>query len=87
MSYERSWIGTKYFGILFPNCSDLLWEKIILVIEKNVLFVLHYKFFSACTAQSNNDLRGSCHTPEECGELGGTQDGNCASGFGTCCVI
>jgi len=41
----------------------------------------------ACTAKSNNDLRGSCHTPEECGELGGTQDGNCASGFGTCCVI
>jgi hypothetical protein len=22
-------------GILLPNCSDLLWEKIVLVIEKN----------------------------------------------------
>ena len=44
-------------------------------------------FPSACTAMSDNDLKGTCHTPEECGALGGTQDGNCASGFGTCCVI
>jgi hypothetical protein len=59
----------------------------VIQVKRNVLFVLLYKFFSACTAKSNNDLKGTCHTPEECGELGGTQDGNCASGFGTCCVI
>merc|ERR1711976_1105290 len=40
-----------------------------------------------CTAQSNNDLKGICRTPEECGQVGGTNDGNCASGFGSCCVI
>merc|ERR1712088_1162055 len=42
---------------------------------------------SACRAVSDDALQGVCYTKQECDDLGGTEDGNCAAGFGTCCVI
>lgn len=30
-------------------------------------------------------MKGICRTAEECGDSGGTESGNCASGFGVCC--
>jgi len=42
---------------------------------------------SACQAVSDDSLQGVCYTKQECDDLGGTEDGNCAAGFGTCCVI
>jgi len=42
---------------------------------------------SACQAVSDDALQGVCYTKQECDDLGGTEDGNCAAGFGTCCVI
>ena len=30
---------------------------------------------------------GVCYSPWECSERGGEESGNCASGFGRCCVI
>ena len=30
---------------------------------------------------------GTCYTATECGEKGGTASGNCASGFGVCCIF
>lgn len=38
-----------------------------------------------CTTAESTALQGICQTGEECGESGGTQSGNCASGFGVCC--
>ena len=43
--------------------------------------------FRACQAVSDDALQGVCYTKQECDDLGGTEDGNCAAGFGTCCVI
>ena len=40
-----------------------------------------------CQAVSDADLQGTCYTSQECTDLGGTADGNCANGFGTCCII
>jgi len=40
-----------------------------------------------CTAQSDNTIKGNCHTADECNSMGGQNDGNCASGFGICCVV
>ena len=37
-----------------------------------------------CTSQSN--LNGTCYTASECTAKGGEERGNCASGFGVCCV-
>merc|ERR1711936_949794 len=41
----------------------------------------------ACQAVSEADLQGVCLTKQECDDLGGTGDGNCAAGFGSCCII
>jgi len=40
-----------------------------------------------CQAVSDTTLQGVCYTSQECSDLGGTGDGNCANGFGTCCII
>jgi len=40
-----------------------------------------------CQASSAAALQGVCMTKEECTAVSGTTDGNCAAGFGTCCVI
>ena len=43
--------------------------------------------FRACQSVSDTSLQGVCYTSQECSDLGGTADGNCANGFGTCCII
>ena len=41
-----------------------------------------------CTSQSDDTQLGLCLSASECNEInGGTEDGNCASGFGVCCII
>jgi len=45
---------------------------------------------SQCTSTINtgsNPNLGLCYTKEECREQGGSQQGNCAMGFGVCCVF
>jgi len=42
---------------------------------------------SPCQAKSSGDLQGVCFTEKECSDRGGTEDGNCAAGFGRCCVF
>ncbi len=32
-------------------------------------------------------MRGTCMTTNECDDNGGTSDGNCAAGFGVCCMF
>ena len=39
-----------------------------------------------CTALSDSSARGICMTTTECANGGGKSDGNCAAGFGVCCV-
>lgn len=38
-----------------------------------------------CTTTESSTIQGICRTGDECGESGGIQSGNCASGFGVCC--
>merc|ERR1712018_1123825 len=42
---------------------------------------------TACQAVSDANLQGVCYTKQECDDLGGEEDGNCAAGFGTCCIV
>jgi len=42
---------------------------------------------AGCTASSSSTTYGTCYTATECTEKGGSADGNCASGFGVCCLI
>jgi len=38
------------------------------------------------SSTSTSSMNGICRSAEECGESGGIADGNCASGFGVCCM-
>merc|ERR1712183_702927 len=40
-----------------------------------------------CTGASSSSTYGTCYTSSECSAKGGSADGNCAAGFGVCCVI
>jgi len=40
-----------------------------------------------CTASSSTTTFGTCYTSSECTSKGGSGDGNCAAGFGICCVF
>ena len=40
---------------------------------------------SVCAATSG--YNGTCYTSSECTSKGGSADGNCAAGFGVCCLI
>jgi len=40
-----------------------------------------------CTSSSSSSTYGTCFTSSECSAKGGSADGNCAAGFGVCCVI
>merc|ERR1719369_2069203 len=40
-----------------------------------------------CTATSSATTYGTCYTATECTEKGGSADGNCAAGFGVCCLV
>ena len=42
---------------------------------------------SSSTTMSQGSRNGTCYTSEECDEKGGKAEGNCASGFGVCCVF
>jgi len=41
----------------------------------------------ACTSTSGTYSNGTCFTANECSSNGGSANGNCASGFGVCCVF
>jgi len=57
----------------------------------------HFSLFSVvtfkneeCTSSSSitgGAVEGTCYTSTECSDNGGTKSGNCASGFGVCCVF
>merc|ERR1711997_179860 len=40
-----------------------------------------------CTTQDEKATTGVCWTASECSDKGGTASGNCASGFGVCCLF
>jgi len=42
---------------------------------------------STSTTMNNGNRNGTCYTSEECSKNNGRAEGNCASGFGVCCVF
>merc|ERR1711971_1251020 len=40
-----------------------------------------------CASQDSNARNGTCYTSSECQNKGGTTSGNCAAGFGVCCLF
>merc|ERR1711884_76380 len=42
---------------------------------------------SECQSTKDKENKGVCYSSTECSEKGGVAEGNCAAGFGVCCVI
>lgn len=42
---------------------------------------------SQCTSTAAASQAGVCYTSQECSDLGGSAQGNCAASFGVCCII
>merc|ERR1719510_1466118 len=42
---------------------------------------------SSETTFTGGQLAGTCYTSTECSDKSGTKSGNCAAGFGVCCVF
>jgi len=40
-----------------------------------------------CSATSDSTVKGTCFTTTECASKSGSSDGNCAAGFGVCCIF
>merc|ERR1719272_1502012 len=40
-----------------------------------------------CASQDSSARNGTCYTSSECQNKGGTTSGNCAAGFGVCCLF
>merc|ERR1712156_754234 len=40
-----------------------------------------------CQSTEDTTNKGTCLSSTECSDKGGSAEGNCASGFGVCCVI
>ena len=75
----------KYVSIIFAIDGDLTLN--VNCISKLSDFIISFFSFRACQAVSDANLQGVCYTKQECDDLGGEEDGNCAAGFGTCCIV
>jgi len=53
----------------------------------NVVQFKNAACISTSTTMSSGNRNGTCYTSEECEEKKGKAEGNCASGFGVCCVF
>merc|ERR1712115_730263 len=42
---------------------------------------------SECQSTKDKENKGVCYSSTECSEKGGVAEGNCAAGFGVCCII
>merc|ERR1711884_122546 len=51
----------------------------------NPFSLFHVVQFPNTDCVTSGGSQGTCYTSSECLSRGGTQDGSCASGFGTCC--
>ena len=53
----------------------------------NFFQIVTFKNQPCGTQDGSEESAGVCYSPWKCSERGGQERGNCASGFGRCCVI
>ena len=86
--------------IVHGNCKNITKRKLSLrmllirlsILIHSFLFTGQFGIFSViqfpnveCTTREDTSVKGVCMSAEDCGNKGGTDDGNCAAGFGVCC--
>jgi len=55
--------------------------------DGKVLSFFNVVRFPNDVCMGSNSRNGTCYTAEECEDRGGTKEGDCADGFGVCCII
>lgn len=57
--------------------------------EKRLFSIFNIVTFenAGCVTKSDSTMRGTCYSTSECASKGGIADGNCAAGFGVCCMF
>merc|ERR1712061_6687 len=82
-------IGTVLLAlVLLCGFSLALAEEKQNTREKKLLSLFSVVTFKNDGCSSNSDGRnGTCFTSTECSNKGGTASGNCAAGFGVCCIF
>ena len=83
---QRRQVRKQVNVILDPSGEFIHTLKLPLILFKFDIYLLIH-FCSPCQAKSSAALQGVCFTDTECADRGGTEDGNCASGFGRCCIF
>ena len=74
-----------YFLVFHLSCSDVLTEDNLK--SRAGKFLNFFQIVTCATQDGSEESGGVCYSPWECSERGGQEMGNCASGFGRCCVI
>lgn len=84
---SSKWINVKVYK--YVSTSKVINQCALFHVFQGQLSILSVVSFpnAQCTSGSDDFTFGTCLSATECGEAGGTKDGNCASGFGVCCVI
>jgi len=77
------------FLCLCNVCSSSATNKTTTTRQEKVFSLFSIVQFpnSACTSSSSTYSNGTCFTSSECSSKGGTAQGNCAAGFGVCCIF
>ncbi|CAB4068943.1 unnamed protein product [Lepeophtheirus salmonis] len=55
--------------------------------DKKALGIFSVVRFSNDPCSTADNTNGTCYTSEECSSRGGSSSGNCASGYGVCCIF
>ena len=81
MTHSREKENVSHMTQSFTLCSNNIDRGIVSVFS--VFQIVKFNN-DACTAVDGT--MGTCYTDSECTTKGGEERGNCASGFGVCCV-
>eukprot|EP00096_Caligus_rogercresseyi_P010378 TRINITY_DN375_c0_g1_i1.p1 TRINITY_DN375_c0_g1~~TRINITY_DN375_c0_g1_i1.p1 ORF type:complete len:395 (+),score=18.45 TRINITY_DN375_c0_g1_i1:51-1235(+) len=73
--------------LLFISCSYSSEEVETSSRDEKILNVFSVVRFRNDPCTTGDNRNGTCYTADECTSRGGSNSGNCASGYGVCCVF
>merc|ERR1712223_1771394 len=78
----------KQLALLAIFCSSVFAIDNVMPRKKKAIGIFNVVQFPNDVCDSNsNSMNGTCYTAEECSSRGGQASGECADGYGVCCVI
>merc|ERR1712079_210748 len=87
------WTQLKIMGVRFNLALVAIFTTVVfaenyLPRNKRAIGIFNVVKFPNDACDSNSaSMNGTCYTSEECASKGGTASGECAEGYGVCCVL